>query len=127
MIRIRTVLERGRAHPILGPVVVLLLVFVLAMTFLHGVEDGHASVTDAGVLCIAIVTLLGPALSVGSARLSPLPTPVQRSRPAASPSTWSRPSSGPRSVLLGSTAPSTLTHASPDSRSARRRMLRALP
>ena len=41
MIRLRSLLERGLRHPVLGPVLLLALVIILAMVFLHFAEDSH--------------------------------------------------------------------------------------
>lgn len=54
--------ERGRAHPILGPILLIVLIVVLAMVYLHAAHEGHEAATEVGVLCLAVVTLLGPAL-----------------------------------------------------------------
>jgi hypothetical protein len=52
-------LERGRAHPILGPLVLILLVLLLAMVFMHTAIDGHDTATEAGIFCLAILVLIG--------------------------------------------------------------------
>ena len=49
--------ERGRAHPILGPVVLVVLVLLLAMVFLHVADDGNA--TEVGAMCLALATIVG--------------------------------------------------------------------
>ena len=60
LIRLRRTLERGRRHPILGPIVLILLVLLLAMVFMHAAHDEHGSAVEAGFFCLAIVTMLGP-------------------------------------------------------------------
>lgn len=52
-------LERGRAHPILGPVLLLVLVLLLAMVFLHAAHDGMDAATEVGAICFAIAGFLG--------------------------------------------------------------------
>lgn len=66
-------LERGRAHPILGPLVVLLLVVLLAMVIIHTALDGHDSATEVGILCVAIITVLGPLILERFRRATPGP------------------------------------------------------
>ena len=60
MIRLRRILERGRAHPLFGPVVVLVLVLLLVLVSLHAALDGQAAATEVGALCLAVFTILGP-------------------------------------------------------------------
>ena len=59
----------------LGLPVVLLTVFVLAMTFADASNDAQATAGETGVLRVALVTLLAPLLGVGlrgrTARFSP--------------------------------------------------------
>ena len=71
-------LERGRAHPIIGPILLIALVLVLAMVFLHAAHEGHGSATEVGVLCLAIVTLLGPLLLDGRRLRAPAPNIAAR-------------------------------------------------
>ena len=59
MIQLRRTLERGRAHPILGPILLVLLVLLLAMTFLHAAHDNEHIALDAGAICLGIATFLG--------------------------------------------------------------------
>jgi hypothetical protein len=49
-------LERGRAHPILGPILLIALVVLLAFVFLHLAEEGTAA--EIGAMCLALVTVL---------------------------------------------------------------------
>jgi hypothetical protein len=62
VIRLRRTLERGRKHPLLGPIVLILLVLLLAMVFLHAAHDDHGAAVETGFFCLAIVTMLGPVL-----------------------------------------------------------------
>lgn len=70
MIRLRRTLERGRKHPILGPIVLILLVLLLAMVFVHAAQDDFGAVIEAGFVCFAVVTLLG-SVAVRFARREP--------------------------------------------------------
>lgn len=56
MIRMRQQIDRGRRHPVLGPVLIILLVLMLAMTMLH--EGNESTGADLSVLCIGIMLLL---------------------------------------------------------------------
>ena len=58
MIRLRRTLERGRAHPILGPIIVIVLALILAMLFLHAMQEGQSATTELGSACLAVVTLV---------------------------------------------------------------------
>jgi hypothetical protein len=51
--------ERGRAHPILGPILLVVLVLLLAMVFLHFALEGVEAAADVGAMCVAIATALG--------------------------------------------------------------------
>ena len=62
MIWLRRTLERGRAHPVLGPIVLLVLVLLLVLVSLHAALDGQAAATEVGALCLAVLTILGPLL-----------------------------------------------------------------
>lgn len=59
MIRLRSTFERGRAHPLLGPLLLVVLVLLLAMVFLHIVQEGVEVAAEFGAACIAIATILG--------------------------------------------------------------------
>jgi hypothetical protein len=59
VIRLRSILERGRAHPVLGPILLVLLVLLLAFVFLHIVQEGVENATELGAMCVAIATVLG--------------------------------------------------------------------
>lgn len=52
-------LERGRAHPILGPLLLIVLVLLLAMVFLHAAHDGMEAATEVGAICFAIASFFG--------------------------------------------------------------------
>ena len=58
MIRLRSSIERGLGHPVLGPVLLILLVLMLAMIFLHFAEDSHA-VSGFGAACLALAVFFG--------------------------------------------------------------------
>lgn len=49
-------IERGRRHPVLGPLIVVLLVLLIAFTLWH--EGNEAVGADAGVLCVGIALVL---------------------------------------------------------------------
>ncbi len=78
MIGLRRKLERGLAHPVLGPIVLIVLILVLAMVYLHAPHDGHESATEVGLLGIAIVMFLGPALIGLLRRRAPAPAVMLR-------------------------------------------------
>ena len=59
MIRLRRMLERGRRHPVLGPIVIVLLIVLLAMVCLHAAHEGWDGAAELGAVCIGLVTLLG--------------------------------------------------------------------
>jgi hypothetical protein len=59
VIRLRLLLERGRAHPLLGPILLILVVAMLALVLLHAAQDDHGAATEVGALCLAISTFLG--------------------------------------------------------------------
>lgn len=58
VIGLRRTLERGRAHPILGPILLIVLVFVLAMLYLHAMEDGQGAATELGGICLGVITVV---------------------------------------------------------------------
>jgi hypothetical protein len=60
VIRLRSLLERGLTHPVLGPVILVALVIVLAMVFLHFAEDSHEA--SFGTACLALAAFLGSIL-----------------------------------------------------------------
>ena len=49
-------LERGRAHPILGPILLVVLVLLLAMVFVHAAHDGLDAATEVGAMCLALAS-----------------------------------------------------------------------
>jgi hypothetical protein len=79
-------LERGRAHPILGPVLLVLLVLLLAMVFVHAAHDGMDAAPEVGAICVALASFFGVAILDGllrrprDARTS---TPAGRGPPTA--------------------------------------------
>jgi hypothetical protein len=79
-------LMSGRAHPILGPILLILLVVVLALLLLHGMEDGLAAATDVEAFCLAIAIFLGLLLLERVRRHAPPPVmPVCSDRSPPSP------------------------------------------
>lgn len=78
MIRLRQSLERGRRHPLLGPILLLLLVLVLALTFLHVAQDGHEAAADLGAACLALVSFLGVLVAQRLRRSADGPRPALR-------------------------------------------------
>ena len=86
MIRIRTLIERGCSHPVLGPVLLVILVLMLAMVFLHFAEDSHEA--SFGTACLALAAFLG----------SMLLTPILRTYRAAVASV--QPNRGPPAVFF---------------------------
>lgn len=81
MIRLRRQIERGLRHPVLGPLLLLLLAVLVVLTALHEVREGVPG--DAAVACVAIAILLMAG------------TPLTRSRPAATPPTAAHPPRAP--------------------------------
>lgn len=62
MIRLRGILERGLAHPVLGPLVLIVLAVLLSMVFLHVADDGHGPLGELGAACVALTGVLGALL-----------------------------------------------------------------
>ena len=56
MIRLRELIDRGRRHPILGPVLIVVLALVIALMMLHERDESNGA--DFGVLCLGIMLLL---------------------------------------------------------------------
>jgi hydrogenase-4 membrane subunit HyfE len=77
-------LERGRKHPILGPIVLILLVVLLAMVFMHAAHDGHGAAVEAGFFCLAIVSMLGSVV-IRVARVQPRSAATSLSRDRGPP------------------------------------------
>jgi hypothetical protein len=74
VIRIRSAIERGCAHPVFGPLVVLAVLVLLAFVFLHFAHEG-LEVAELGAACLALATVLVVALVER-------PTPPVRACPA---------------------------------------------
>ena len=51
--------ERGSAHPVLGPILLVVLVLLLAMVFLHIALEDMEAAAEIGAMCMAIATALG--------------------------------------------------------------------
>ena len=70
VIRLRRMLERGRAHPVLGPILLIALAVLLSLVLLHVVLDGSAA-AEIGAMCLALASFLGvPLLERLRGRLS---------------------------------------------------------
>ena len=81
MIWLRRTLDRGRAHPILGPILLIVLALLLALVFLHAAHEGHDAATEVGAFCLAILTILGPLIIERIRRTSPaIVVPVRGDR-----------------------------------------------
>ena len=74
MIRLRAAIGRGLRHPVLGPLLVIVLAVMLVMLVFHTTHD---QLHQAGLLICAAVMLLVAAFLIPPRRL----TPVWRSRP----------------------------------------------
>ena len=80
-------LERGRAHPILGPVLLVVLVLLLAMVFVHAAHDGMDAATEVGAMCLALASFFWVAVLdrlVRRPREARIWTPDVRGPPTAS-------------------------------------------
>lgn len=63
MIRLRRTLVRGRRHPLLGPLLLIVLVLLLTLTFMHEAQESvDFTVVIEVALCVAVVTALAPLL-----------------------------------------------------------------
>ncbi len=51
--------ESGRAHPVFGPILLILVVLLLAMVFLHVAHEGIDAAAGVGPICIGIAMALG--------------------------------------------------------------------
>ena len=79
-------LERGCAHPIFGPVLLIVLVLLLAMVFVHTAHDGLGGVTEVGAFCFALASVFWVLVLDGFVRRPPevrVGTPVERGPPAS--------------------------------------------
>ena len=63
MITLRRALERGRRHPVLGPIVVVLLAILLVLVVLHAAHEGWDGAAELGIACVVIATLMGVVVS----------------------------------------------------------------
>jgi hypothetical protein len=72
VIELRRKLDRGLRHPVLGPILLILLALLMAMTVLHAVQDGHDAATELGAICFAILTILGPVVLIRMPRQCPV-------------------------------------------------------
>lgn len=74
MIALRRKIERWRRHPILGPLLIVLLVLVLAFVFLH--ESHEKIAADVAELCVGIALLLVAMLLLPGAVARVLSAPI---------------------------------------------------
>jgi hypothetical protein len=100
VIRLRRLLTSGRAHPILGPFLLIMLVIVLALLLLHAMEDGFDAATDVEAFCLAIATFLGLLLLERVRRHAPAPVRLVASG-RGPPRTSGTPPAAPISAAIG--------------------------
>lgn len=67
MIALRRKIERWRRHPIIGPLLIVLLILVLAFVFLH--ESHEKIAADLGELCVGIALLVVALLLPAAVRI----------------------------------------------------------
>lgn len=80
VIRLRRMLERGRAHPVLGPILLIALAVLLSLVLLHVVVDGGAAATI-GAMCLALASVLAlPLLARLRSRRSESPVSARGDR-----------------------------------------------
>ena len=60
MIRLRRTLERSWAHPVLGPILLIVVALLLAFLVVHAFHQD--AIGAIGALCVAIVAVVGAAL-----------------------------------------------------------------
>lgn len=58
MIRLRRTLERARQHPLLGPLVMVVLLLLLVMVAFHAIHDGQHAASDVAPFCLAIIAVV---------------------------------------------------------------------
>ena len=56
MIRLRQQIDRGRRHPVLGPLLIIVLLLMIALMMLH--EGSESTGVDLGALCVGIMLAL---------------------------------------------------------------------
>jgi hypothetical protein len=100
VIRLRHLLTSGRAHPIFGPFLLIMLVIVLALLLLHAIEDGLNAATDVEAFCLAIATFLSLLLLERVRQHAPAPTSLVASD-RGPPRTSSAPAAAPASSAIG--------------------------
>lgn len=91
-------IERGCAHPVLGPLVLIVLALLLAAVFLHVAVEGAEAAMELGEMCVAIATSLG-LLLMSRLRLSVVPELLLKVDERAPPSTSSPTARGPTARL----------------------------
>lgn len=62
VIELRRKIELAVAHPVLGPVVIVLLAVLLALVFIHVIQEDSGVAAGIGAICFGIVTVLGAVL-----------------------------------------------------------------
>lgn len=80
MIALRRTLERGRSHPVVGPIVLVLLAILLALVCLHAAHEGWDGAAEFGIACVVVATLMGVVVSWGVRCVAPLRLLGQRLR-----------------------------------------------
>ena len=69
VIELRRKIERAIAHPVWGPVVIVVLAVLLAVVFIHVVADDAGFVADVGAICFGVVVAAAVSL-VGCTKIS---------------------------------------------------------
>lgn len=105
MIKLRRTLERGRSHPILGPILLILLVLLLAMMFLHAAHDSHNLGADVGGFCLGIAMFLGLLVLERLHSNAPMPLIVVRGDRGPPAATKFRVAQPPSSTTLSLSLP----------------------
>jgi hypothetical protein len=78
MIRLRLRIERGMRHPVVGPLLVVLVALMLVFVGLHGSHDSHDLATELSAVCLGLVSLLGVLLLIRVGRAAPAPVMLVR-------------------------------------------------
>lgn len=91
-------IERGCAHPLLGPLVLIVLALLLAAVFLHVAMEGAEAAMELGEVCVAIAAALG-LLLMFQLRLAVVPEQLRNVDERAPPSVGSPTARGPTASL----------------------------
>lgn len=81
MIRLRRHIERGLRHPVVGPLLLLLLAVLVVFTALHEMSEGLPG--DAAMACVAIALVLMTIIPLTG--LPPLATRPATQHPSRAP------------------------------------------